>query len=60
MKKNCLNCKSYDQSFQTCTLGFKQEYVYVNELIRYLKPLEECPKPKTYMQLVKESNRKGK
>lgn len=59
MKKNCNNCAALCENFG-CNLGFKNEKAYKEisvlnskESIRFWKPLEECPKPKSYSEYVR-------
>jgi len=51
MKRNCNGCRALDQnnSGYYCSLGYKVEQVYFESIYSMgSKPLEECPKPKTY------------
>lgn len=48
MKKSCLGCLAFDSSFMRCELGFKTiQYDIAFVPGSGLKPIEECPKPKT-------------
>lgn len=52
MKRNCKGCRALTEGFKGnlfCGLGYKVEQITFN--VSYsigAKPLEECPKPKTY------------
>ena len=49
MKRNCNNCKALDAINKYCTLGFRiQGHKDFEGITLSWKPLEECPKPKTY------------
>lgn len=53
MKRNCNGCRASSRgSYDTyvCMLGYKMESVFNDKYVIYThgKPLEECPKPKTY------------
>jgi hypothetical protein len=55
MKRNCNGCKASSRGFHgqyTCDLNYKVESMFSDEYICHIggKPLEECPKPKTYDQ----------
>jgi hypothetical protein len=45
-KRTCENCKALYQSqyINKCELGYKFD--------KYFKPIEPCPKPKTYIELI--------
>jgi len=53
MKRNCNGCRALDGSI--CSLGKKTTFT-VKEIqgvrLKTYKPLEECPKPKTYSELL--------
>tara|TARA_R110000772_G_scaffold36098_6_gene86692 strand:- start:11438 stop:11614 length:177 start_codon:yes stop_codon:yes gene_type:complete len=53
MKRNCNGCRALNGKI--CALGKKMTFT-VKELegyrIKTYKPLEECPKPKTYRELL--------
>lgn len=61
MKKSCIGCRAlrlrgkningFNESIGYCELGYK-----INEVEK--KPLEPCPKPKTYNQLFTEKKLK--
>lgn len=57
MKRNCNNCKALQKDFcgygYRCVLGYKIEGLkeYEGITVSY-KPLEECPKPKTFSDYV--------
>jgi hypothetical protein len=58
MKRNCNGCRASSRGFYndyTCVLGYKVESVFSDKFVCYThgKPLEECPKPKTYDQYMK-------
>ena len=51
MKKSCDDCRALDTRNKRyiCDLGFEIEEVYWKTHYKVgAKPLEECPKPKTY------------
>ena len=57
MKRNCNGCKALIEDFkfgQRCSLGYKIEILklYYGIPVSY-KPLEKCPKPKTFKEFVK-------
>jgi hypothetical protein len=58
MKRNCNECKALDTVFSPrCNLGFKiQGAKEIYGLYVSWKPLEECPKPKTYADYCKLHN----
>ena len=53
MKKTCEGCKALELSQYTarCLLGYKFDERF--------KPLEQCPKPKTYADFFEEKKQKG-
>lgn len=53
MKKSCLDCKAFNESFNCCQIGYKTEsYKILGEPIG-VKPIEECPKPKTIKEYIR-------
>lgn len=53
MKRTCDGCKAFNDSFNRCDLGYKIEPCkHVWFIPVKFRPLEECPKPKTYKELV--------
>lgn len=54
MKKTCYGCKALDGHM--CNLNFRNEIIYVNYSAKDVKPLEECPKPKTIKDFIKHSS----
>jgi hypothetical protein len=53
MKKNCNGCRASSTGFYgqyKCDLNYKMESIFNDKCLMYThgKPLEECPKPKTY------------
>jgi len=53
MKKNCNGCRALNGSI--CSLGKKKTFTlkYIQGIpVKTYKPLEECPKPKTYSELL--------
>jgi len=60
MKKSCLECKALNIRFNSCTLGYKTITYNIMGMPVGLKPLEDCPKPKTikeYVRLCEEKSR---
>jgi hypothetical protein len=56
MKRNCNGCRALDRNndYFTCDLGYKIEQLKVERVFNIGgKPLEECPKPKTYDEYLK-------
>lgn len=49
MKRSCKGCKALSE---TGIIGYKCELGYKTD--SFMKPLEECPKPRTYAQYIKE------
>ena len=46
MKRTCDGCKALDM--EKCDLGYKTQKLYKeHSFLIKVKPLEECPKPKT-------------
>jgi hypothetical protein len=59
MKRTCYGCKALEGDH--CYLGYKNEKLFKNYSSTDVKPLEECPKPKTndkYMEYLRRSKRK--
>jgi hypothetical protein len=58
MKKTCYGCRAL--SLKTCNLGYKNETLLINFdgvlINKGLVPLEDCPKPKTYNELLDLTN----
>lgn len=57
MKRKCDGCKALDISrpyHSECRLGYKTERYSINEWLAGCRPIEECPKPRTWEALVKE------
>ena len=61
MKRTCEGCRAFSNwgnfELQYCTLNFKTttlivKYKTLNGHYETKKPLEECPKPKTYKELI--------
>ena len=52
MKKSCGGCRALEESNGKCSLGHKIKPVVHSKFVVTInyKPLEECPKPKTYNQ----------
>lgn len=51
MKRTCDGCRANNGS--SCLLGYKTEGRFgFNGSYNIIKPLEECPKPKTYNELL--------
>ena len=52
MKKDCYGCKAfYDGSLaKYCSWGYKTEQDFKGEYMEGLKPLEVCPKPRTWKE----------
>lgn len=53
MKKNCEGCRAIG-IYAKCNLGYKTEKIYFDGIgspVISIKPLENCPKPKTYKEL---------
>ena len=50
MKKTCNGCRALVYGFQEmmCELKFETEPIYLDGRVISYKPLEQCPKPKTY------------
>lgn len=61
MKRNCNGCRALyiDRCYGTCELGYRiaKEVVNKNLMLYNYKPAEECPKPKTYDDLIKARKR---
>ena len=61
MKHNCNGCRALniDRCYCTCELGYPIAKEVVNRqlMIYKYKPAEECPKPKTYDDLIKARKR---
>lgn len=64
MKKTCFGCRALEKNSRGyhCVYGFKIEVVLVNKdlILTSVKPLEECPKPKTvkrYIECFKDCKR---
>ena len=61
MKRNCNGCKALniDRYYGACELRYSMTKEVVNrQLMLYkYKPAEECPKPKTYDDLIKAKKR---
>ncbi len=61
MKRNCNGCKALDidRYYGACELGYRIAKEVTNrQLMLYkYKPAEECPKPKTYDDLIKARKR---
>jgi hypothetical protein len=62
MKRNCNACRASSKGFYgeyTCELGYKVDSNYSVKFSSYIegKPLEECPKPKTYNEYMKYFNK---
>ena len=53
MKRTCNGCKALkmEQYNCECLLGYKFDK-------HNFKPLEECPKPKTFMKFIEESDKR--
>ena len=51
MKRTCTGCRALDIDF--CDLGYKVNQIYHRRLL-YSEaiPAEECPKPRTYAELM--------
>ena len=56
MKRTCGGCRAISGEF--CSLGFKTKKVSM--LYGDLKPLEQCPKPKTYPEYVELAHKRYK
>ena len=56
MKKSCLDCKALN--IRVCSLGYKTETYNIMSIPCGIKPLEDCPKPKTIKEFVNLYNRK--
>lgn len=62
MKKICGSCRAFEswkRFGRACELGFKIKYFYKDEfhrenLLESYKPLEECPKPLTMTDYIRE------
>ncbi|WP_298751913.1 hypothetical protein [uncultured Arcobacter sp.] len=62
MKRTCYGCKALHYNLDKCDLGFETAWVSVDlktsngkiykNMSGSLKPLEECPKPKTNDELI--------
>ena len=56
MKKSCDDCRAL--SGTKCSLGYKNKLKLINIngsiINKGLKPIEDCPKPKTYKELLYE------
>lgn len=55
MKRTCKGCRAFDTDgrFVKCDLGYKQEKIWGRVFQpNTAKPLEECPKPRTYQHLM--------
>lgn len=54
MKRKCEGCKALEEGNEgqfKCGLGFKIEQIIVNYAYSVgAKPLEKCPKPRTYSE----------
>lgn len=55
MKKSCLDCKALNDSSRSssCNLKYKTQTYNICGMPIGLKPLEECPKPKTTKEYMK-------
>lgn len=56
MKRNCNRCRALSKSVSgvgcKCSLGYKIECIEeIYKIHASYKPLEECPKPMTYIKL---------
>lgn len=54
MKRSCNGCRALDTYFKPeCLLGFKiQGCKEIEGMVVSWKPLEECPKPKTFSEYI--------
>lgn len=48
LKKNCNGCRAIDGT--KCDIGYKTENIYYKSILLGCKPIEPCPKPKTYKE----------
>lgn len=58
IKKSCLDCKAFNHSFNWCELGFKTETFDILGVPCGVRPIEICPKPKTYDEYIRLHNNK--
>ena len=55
MKRTCFGCRALDWNGEQmrCDLGYKQSRKYIRESLRSEPiPAEQCPKPRTYEELL--------
>lgn len=56
MKKSCLDCKALNN--RVCSLGYKIETYDIVNIPCGIRPLEDCPKPRTIKEFINLHNRK--
>lgn len=59
MKKSCLGCSALNNSFKHCFLGYKTATYDILGVPSGVKPLEECPKPRTIKEFIELSNKRN-
>jgi hypothetical protein len=59
LKRTCWQCKALDEDTLKCKLGYKNIYEYDKlQILKFVKPTEPCPKPKTYLDFRQEITKK--
>jgi len=53
LKRTCWGCKALDEDTLKCELKYKNTYEYDKlQILKFVKPIEPCPKPKTFSKLI--------